>query len=142
MTTLSASWELQKALVAFLKSDGGVQAVFGTNPCRLFDDIPEGAISPFVIVGDEEEDSRAAEEIPGTGHMFALTVVSTNTGFQKSKEGAQTLKDVLEQATLTITGFEVGTITYHRTSHRRNPDQATFRQSTLLFEVELRPTSS
>jgi hypothetical protein len=138
----SASWELQKALVAFLAADAGVQAVLGTSPCRIFDDVPPDAQTPYVLAGDEEEDTRAGEDIPGSGHMFALTVCSADVGFRSCKEIAQILRDLLDGNSLDVPGFSAGTITWHRTSHRRNPDQATLRQSTLVFEIELRPTSS
>lgn len=141
MTTVSASYELQKAVTALLVANAEIQALLkeGTKEVRVYDDVPESAVTPYVIIGDDEESNIGGECLPGSTHTIALTVVSANVGFKLCKLVAAALCDALDGADVQISGFEKNSLFLRAISHRRHPDQATLRQSTVIFEIELRP---
>jgi hypothetical protein len=145
MTTLSAAWELQKAAAALIVADSALGALIkgSDGRVRIFDDVPppsgDGDQSAFVLLGDGEETNIGGECLPGSSHAIALTVCSANVGFKSAKLIAQALRDCLDGADVVIAGFESNSLTWRSTSHRRHPDQATLRQSIVVFDIELRP---
>lgn len=140
MTAPSPSWELQRAVVALLASTDDVKALLGLDPTRVYDDVPDKALSPYAIVGDDDETSAESEEVPGSAHSFAVTVVTTSIGFKECKTIAEVVKTALNDVLLDIPGFDVTPIHWRTTAHRTFPDRATLRMSRLVFETELRPT--
>lgn len=141
MTVTSVSWELQKAINVRLKSDVDAKAYLGDN--GAYDDVqPMADGTLFAIIGDDEERSLGEECDAGSSHTFAITVFSAKVGYEKTKLAAQAIRNALTSSPLSVSGYRTTDLTWQSTSNRRNPDQATWRQSTMIFEVELRPISS
>lgn len=74
---------LQKALVAHLKGDAGLQALLG-DPARIWDGRPEAADFPHLSIGRSESRPVNADG-GGIEHVLALTAVSRFRGTEEAK---------------------------------------------------------
>lgn len=74
---------LQKALIAHLKSDAGVQALLG-EPARVWDAPPDRPAFPHLLIGRSESRPVRADG-GGVEHALTLTVVSRFRGTEEAK---------------------------------------------------------
>lgn len=74
---------LQKALIAHLGADAGVQALLG-EPARIWDAAPEAAGLPHMLIGRCESRPLAADG-GGIEHRLTLSVVSRFRGTEEAK---------------------------------------------------------
>lgn len=90
--------ELQKALIAHLRADQGVQAVLGT-PARIWDGPPEVLEFPHLLVGRSESRPVRAD---GGAMEQTLTLIATSRfrGGEEAKAILAAVRTSLEQADL------------------------------------------
>lgn len=74
---------LQKALIAHLKADAGVQGLLG-EPARIWDAPPKDAVFPHLLIGRCESRPLAADG-GGVEHALTLTVASRFRGTEEAK---------------------------------------------------------
>lgn len=74
---------LQKALIAHLGGDVGVQALLG-DPPRIWDAVPKEAVLPHLLIGRCESRPVGADG-GGVEHRLTLTVVSRFRGTEEAK---------------------------------------------------------
>lgn len=147
MTVVSASWELQKAVVARAIADSDVQKYLGASKTRLLDFIPKDVTYPFAFIGDGDESNIGPgcddeETSFRTGHTVAITVVTSDeSGYTACKPIAAAIVKALHGITLSISGYDDASLFYKTVVYRRNPDVSAQRQATIIFETELSPSS-
>ncbi|UOA23596.1 hypothetical protein DSM110277_02025 [Sulfitobacter pontiacus] len=97
---------LQKALVAKLKADAGVVALVGA---RIYDQPPQAALRPYIRIGGIEPrpvrtDGKAAANLTFGIEAHSRPVTS---GRVEATKCAEAIVTALDDATLTVTGFDV-----------------------------------
>lgn len=97
---------LQKAVLAALKSDAAVDALLGG---RVFDQAPEGAGYPHLLIGRCESRPVAADG-GGVEQALTLTGVSRFAGSEEAKAIAAAVRACLHEATLEADGVRTVTL--------------------------------
>ncbi|MDQ1155401.1 DUF3168 domain-containing protein [Brevundimonas sp. SORGH_AS_0993] len=97
---------LQKALLARLKADPALDALLDG---RIFDQAPEGAETPYLVLGRCESRPVAAADC-GVEQRLTLTAVSRFAGTEEAKAVAAAVRACLEAATLEADGVRTATL--------------------------------
>nr|WP_314436883.1 DUF3168 domain-containing protein [uncultured Brevundimonas sp.] len=97
---------LQKAMLAVLKADAAVQALLGG---RVWDEAPEGAEFPHLVIGRCESRPLAADG-GGVEQRLTLTAVSRFAGSQEAKAVAAAVRACLHDVTLEADGVRTATL--------------------------------
>lgn len=111
---------LQAALVAALKSSGGVGA--GT---RVYDAVPNSPTFPYVTVGDDQvlgddDDCGDNSEVFVRIHAWSRTV-----GYPEVKAIAAAIRARIKATAITLAGFQVVVKEYVQTQYLQDPDGLT-----------------
>ena len=93
---------LQKALIAHLKADAGVQALLG-EPARIRDVAPTGTAFPHLLIGRCESRPVGADG-GGVEQALTLTVVSRFRGTEEAKAVLAAVRVALNEAALEADG--------------------------------------
>lgn len=93
---------LQKALIAWLKADGAVQALLG-HPARIWDEPPKEPGWPHLTVGRSESRPVSAEG-GAVEHRLSLTCVSRFGGTEEARAVVAAARARLHEATLEADG--------------------------------------
>lgn len=93
---------LQKALIAHLKADAGVQALLG-EPARIRDSAPADTAFPHLLIGRCESRPVAADG-GGLEQALTLTVVSRFRGTEEAKAILAAARVALNDAALEADG--------------------------------------
>ncbi len=102
----TAESDLLTALVAALKTDVGVQSVFG-SPARVFEDEPLRPAYPHAFVNAHEVTSSGSVLSDGAVHRVTLVVRSRHGGRAEAREALGVLRDAIERATFSLSGQRV-----------------------------------
>lgn len=97
---------LQKAMLARLKADPALDALLAG---RVFDQAPEGAETPNLVIGRCESRPVAAADC-GVEQRLTLTVVSRFAGMEEAKAVAAAVRACLEAAALEDDGVRPATL--------------------------------
>ena len=97
---------LQKAMLARLKADPALDALLAG---RVFDQAPEGAETPNLVIGRCESRPVAAADC-GVEQRLTLTVVSRFVGMEEAKAVAAAVRACLEAAALEADGVRTATL--------------------------------
>ncbi len=93
---------LQKALIAHLKADAGVQALLG-EPARIRDVAPTDTAFPHLLIGRCESRPVGADG-GGVEQALTLTVVSRFRGTEEAKAVLAAVRVALNEAALEADG--------------------------------------
>lgn len=93
---------LQKALIAHLKADAGVQALLG-EPARIWDAAPKDAAFPHLLIGRCDSRPLGADG-GGVEQAVTLTVVSRFRGTEEAKAVLAAARVALNDAALEADG--------------------------------------
>lgn len=117
---------LQAAILTALRTDVGVQAIFG-SPARIYDDETEAPAFPYAQLEHHNMTDRSASVITGADHRLSLAVVSRHGGLAEAKEALGAIKRVIEGDRIDVPGGHVvmQQVTYADTMRRA--DQRAFR---------------
>lgn len=97
---MSASAELQKAIVAALRDDQDVAAIVGA---RVFDRMPRAGEYPCVTYGPSDERDIRAECVPLEEHAVQIDCWSQDQGRKEPcKRLLSAVRDALHEAALTL----------------------------------------
>jgi hypothetical protein len=99
---MSHELALQKALIAHLKADGGVQALLG-EPARIWDAAPKQPGLPHLLIGRSESRPVRADG-GGFEHTLTLTVVSRFRGTEEAKAVLAAVRLRLTDAVVEVDG--------------------------------------
>lgn len=103
--TMDAAWALQTALYNALSGDAELQQTLG-NPARIYDTVPSDASFPLLQLGSVR--MRPYTGIAGGyEHIIRLTVFSRWGGRKESKAISKRLRELLQNARLTLEGHEM-----------------------------------
>jgi len=94
---MSAEVAVQAALMAALREDAGVQAVFGTS-ARVYDDETEAPAFPFARLERHECRPVGASGGEASEHVITLAVLSRHGGLHAAKAALGTLRQAVEGA--------------------------------------------
>ena len=97
---------LQTAMLARLKADPALDALLAG---RVFDQAPEGAETPNLVIGRCESRPVAAADC-GVEQRLTLTVVSRFAGMEEAKAVAAAVRACLEAAALEADGVRPATL--------------------------------
>ena len=134
----SASWALQTAIFAALSMDANVKSVLG-DPPRIYDEVPRNAAMPYLVIGDGKESDWSTSTDTGTEHALVLHVWSRARGRKESKIVAATVRDVLDDASLALTGHTLIGIKHQSTEFLRQTDGQTY-HAIMKFRALTEPT--
>ncbi|MFA5900728.1 MAG: DUF3168 domain-containing protein [Hyphomicrobium sp.] len=120
----SASWALQQAIYASLTSDSSLLALIGG--ARIYDDVPERKIFPYVtFAAATERDWSAGSEV-GSEHGVVLHVWSRGAGRKEALAIAGSLCARLHDAALTLAGHRLINLRHETSEVRRDADGETY----------------
>ena len=97
------SWELQKALYA--KLNGNVIDDDG-NVVTIYDDVPQGAAYPRVVIGEETASNNGTKSLDGLEHTVTIHVWSQYRGRAQLKQIIQSVYENLHDADITVAGAD------------------------------------
>ncbi len=137
MTRIGVLAQLQAAYVARLLADETVQAFFG-NPVRLFEDVPDNPVFPYIALGEDQEIPWLADCIDGSEVYITLHVWARDGGFGTVKEGSAVVTAALHDAPLALAGYRV--VVFSRGGMRvmKDPDGLTT-HGVLTFRALVNP---
>jgi uncharacterized protein DUF3168 len=115
--SLSASWELQKAIHAALVDDAPLASFVDA---RIYDRPPDDVAFPFVTIGDAEV---SPGETSGCAiHKLTLISWSRKNGRRETKEIVGAIHDRLNNATLTLSGHSLVSLQFEQAVLSHVPD--------------------
>ncbi|MEQ3648872.1 DUF3168 domain-containing protein [Hyphomonas sp.] len=103
---MSAETAIQDALMALLRADAGVQAIYGT-PARVFDAESDAPIFPYAQLERHEVTAAGAALVDGHEHRLMLAVFSREDGLKAAKAAVAALRAAVEGADWTAAGVHV-----------------------------------
>lgn len=92
---MRAEASVQSALMAVLRADAGVAAVYGT---RIYDDETEAAAFPFVRLERHECRPIGASLGEASEHVVTLAASSRDGGVREAREGLTALRAAVDRA--------------------------------------------
>ena len=105
-----AIWALQRAVYQRLAADAPLQNFLG-DPPRIYDDAPEGAALPYLLIGPTKVDDFKGVD-GGLVHELRLNVFSKYSGRREIKEIIGALYDALHEADFAIDGHRLVNIRF------------------------------
>ena len=103
---MSAEAAIQDALMALLRADAGVQAIFGA-PARVFDAESDAPIFPHAQLERHEVTPAGAALVDGHEHRLTLAVFSREEGLKAAKAAVAALRAAVERADWSRAGVHV-----------------------------------
>ena len=94
------SVELQKAIYSALGSDSALSALI----TGVYDDVPEGATYPYVVIGEQTAVNFGSKTLDGLEYTLTIHVWSQYRGRKEAKEIMEKIYDVLHESSLSVTG--------------------------------------
>ena len=94
---------LIEAVLAALRADEGVQAMFGV-PARIFDGDTDAPMYPFVELVSAETRDIASTQAPGGEHRITFAVTTRHGGRAAAADGLDVLVRAVQAAELTLPG--------------------------------------
>lgn len=94
---MSGEVAVQAALMAALRGDASVQAIFGEN-ARIYDDETEAPAFPYARLERHECRPAGASGGEASEHVITLAVLSRYGGLREAKAGLATLRSAFERA--------------------------------------------
>lgn len=111
---------LVKALIAHLQGDGAVKALLG-DPARIWDEPPQGAGFPHLVIGRAESRAVNAEGC-GVEHRLTLTCASRFRGLEEARAVAAAVRARVADAPLEVDGVKAVSLGVTFTDLFRSPD--------------------
>lgn len=96
-------WALQTGIRAALLADPGVAALLGAPP-RLYDEVPEEAVFPYLTFGRAESAPEDGDDAPLLTHVVHLHVWSRYGGRKEAKEALAAVRAALHGQDLALEG--------------------------------------
>lgn len=94
---MSAEAEVQAALMAALRNDTGVQAVFGAN-ARIYDDETEAPAFPYARLERHECRPAGASGGEAMEHVITVAVLSRHGGLREARAALAALRVAADSA--------------------------------------------
>ena len=101
------SWELQKSIFSTL--NGNTTGMGGAN-VPVFDDVPEGTLYPYVVLGEETAANNGTKNLDGVEHTLTIHAWSQYRGRREIKEIMQSVYENLHNTAISVTGASLVSI--------------------------------
>ena len=101
------SWELQKSIFSTL--NGNATGMGGAN-VPVFDDVPEGTLYPYVVLGEETAVNNGTKNLDGVEHTLTIHAWSQYRGRREIKEIMQSVYENLHNTAISVTGASLVSI--------------------------------
>lgn len=98
---MTASFDLQVAIAAALSAHAGVRSLAG-NPPRIFDDLPERAIFPYLAIGDDDVRDWSTGSERGAEHELTIHVWSRYAGRREAKLLMDAIIEAIDDQALSV----------------------------------------
>lgn len=118
----SPSYELQVAIVTRLRATPAVSDLVGT---RIYDQVPDGAIFPYITIGPADETSDNADCIDAFELSIDVDVWSRDLGFKESKEISNAVRKALKSPDLELLTNALVFFNHRQTRSFRDEDGLT-----------------
>jgi hypothetical protein len=102
-----SSLALQKALHAALIADAGLAAIVAG---RVHDDVPQGAVFPYVVIGDVSTRDWSTQTEDGHEHIVVIHAWSRQRGRREVQMIIERIDAVLDGALLTLEDHRLVTL--------------------------------
>ncbi len=102
----SAEADLQRAVMASLRADAGVRAIFG-DPPRVYDDESTGPDYPYAVLERHEASPADSQQVAGMAHTLSFAVISRFGGRLDMREFLGALRSAVEGMELVLQGQRV-----------------------------------
>ena len=96
------SLELQTALVAVWRASADLKTLIG-DPIRLYQDVPDSPVFPYVTIGEGQDVPDLAECIDGSEVYSDLHIWTKESGFTTCKKIVATMWAAASAASITLT---------------------------------------
>lgn len=120
----SASFALQKAIVAALSGDASVVSLLGG--ARIYDDVPNRTEFPYMTIGQTTERDWSTGTDLGSEHLVTLHVWSRTKGRKQADEVMAAARSALHDQGLALVGHRLVNLRHEFSDARREPDGETF----------------
>lgn len=97
---------LQKGVLDYLKGQASLSVWLGA-PVRVYDEVPHEPVYPYLRLGRVEARPIGGIEAEATEQVLTLTAVSRFAGTEEARAIAAELRQLLDQASLTLEGQHV-----------------------------------
>jgi len=101
----SASWQLQKSMVAVLRSDAALTSLLGGQ--RIYDQAPRRAAYPFVTIGHSIARDWSTSSDVGCEHLLSLHVWSKAGGKKQIYAIMNRVRQVLSGSELALSDHQL-----------------------------------
>ena len=112
---------LQQAIFSALN----VSAVTSDLSCGVFDDVPQSASYPYIVLGEETAVDFSVKDIQGGDFTVNIHVWSQYKGSKETKQIMDKIHDLLHNINLSVTGFNLINLRFEFSDIMRDPDGIT-----------------
>lgn len=116
---MSAAEALQKAVYGALSDPDGPAGAAGLD---VYDEVPEGASMPYVVIGELDELRDDAHTELGALVTITLHVWSRYRGYRETARCLDAVQDTLHRSRPDVDGFRDVSIVHDSNSYQRDPD--------------------
>jgi hypothetical protein len=97
---------IREAVITKLAATAGVQTIFGSAPCRIYNEAPLGAAYPYAEVRILTDEPLPLIARSGNNTTISIDVYAKSTdGADKVEDGGDAIKAALHKQSLTVTGI-------------------------------------
>lgn len=75
--------------------------------CPVYDEVPDGAAMPYVVLGEDTETDWSTKPVPGAEITCTLHIWSDYRGMAEAKQIINQIEQALSQSPLAVEGFNV-----------------------------------
>ncbi len=118
--TQSANWQLQEALYSVLATNTSLISLLG-GP-KIYDFTPQRTKPPYITIGMSQERDWSTSTEEGREHIVTLHSWSDNRGRVKADLILETIKDIMNMATLSLANHSLINLVYEFSEIRRERD--------------------
>ena len=122
MSYSDPSLQLQKALVAVLKADAGVNAIISG---RIYDAVPGGAVKPYLSFGPFQMLPEHGSCLDGGEAIVTLDGWASGPDTVQVKQLGAAIAKALDRKTLELDGQRLIELAIEQTQYMRDPDGLT-----------------
>lgn len=133
----TAAWELQSALYQILSADTALVALLGG--ARIYDDVPPGAVFPYVVIGENLNRDWSTGSDAGDEHSLTIHTWSREAGRKQSLDLIAAIRGALDTGILTLSQNRVVNLGFEFAQTRLDGDAETI-HAVIRYRVVTEPT--
>ncbi len=117
-------WDLQRAAYQALMADITLSALLGGE--RLYDHVPQTSAFPYAVVDQMRINDWSTGTERGSEHVLMLHIWSRYDGKREAYEIADAIRNVLDDAELTLDDNRLINLTHQYSDLKRDEDGETY----------------